>query len=213
MTPRKAATIPLPDLTAERQLSGLICGVDEVGRGPLAGPVFAAAVVLDPGRIPAGIADSKLLAEDVRERIYAELMDVAKIGIGSASVAEIDELNILWASMLAMKRAVEALPVRPDHALIDGNRAPRVDCPCTPIIRGDAKSLSIAAASIVAKVTRDRVMVALAAEHEGYGWATNKGYGTPEHCAALERLGITAHHRLSFAPVYRLKTQHIDITH
>jgi ribonuclease HII len=197
-----------PNFAFEDRLRGVICGVDEVGRGPWAGPVVAAAVVLDRHNTPAGINDSKIVPPAVREKIFRALTELAAtgkaaIGIGSASVAEIDELNILGATMLAMQRAVKALPRRPDHALIDGNRRPDLPCRCTAVIKGDSLSLSIAAASIVAKVTRDRLMLDLAACHPGYGWERNKGYGTAQHAAALLALGLTAHHRLSFAPVNR----------
>ncbi|HEX7776633.1 MAG TPA: ribonuclease HII [Parvibaculum sp.] len=178
-----------------------VCGIDEAGRGPLAGPVVAAAVVLDPANCPEGLNDSKKLDETRREALYAALIASAEIGVGIASVEEIDRLNILWASMLAMSRALEALAVAPAFALIDGNRVPKIDCPARAVIGGDGLVVSIAAASIVAKVTRDRMMAALAVEHPGYGWLTNRGYGTPEHLDALTRLGATAHHRRSFAPV------------
>jgi ribonuclease HII len=178
-----------------------VCGIDEAGRGPLAGPVVAAAVVLDPENCPPGLNDSKKLDETRREALYAALASSAEIGVGIATVEEIDRLNILWASMLAMSRALDALATAPAFALIDGNRVPKIACPGRAVIGGDALVVSIAAASIVAKVTRDRMMAALAAEHPGYGWANNRGYGTPEHLDALTRLGATPHHRRSFAPV------------
>ncbi|MGY8995387.1 MAG: ribonuclease HII [Alphaproteobacteria bacterium] len=178
-----------------------VAGVDEVGRGPWAGPVVAAAVILKADCIPAGLNDSKKLTRLRREALLPLLENQALIGIGMASVEEIDQHNILAASMLAMQRAVAALPATPAHALVDGNRAPDLACPVTTIIKGDARCLSIAAASIVAKVTRDRLMEALAREHPGYGWERNAGYGTAEHRNGLDCLGITSHHRLSFRPI------------
>ena len=184
-----------------RLSGGPIAGIDEAGRGPWAGPVVAAAVILDPNRIPAGIADSKALDPDDRERILARLEATALIGIGIADVARIDRDNILAATMWAMQQAIAALPERPRLALIDGNRSPRLTCETRTIVKGDAKCLSIAAASIVAKVTRDRLMTALADTHAGYGFERHKGYGTPEHKAALERLGACPAHRRTFKPV------------
>lgn len=178
-----------------------VCGIDEAGRGPLAGPVVAAAVVIDRESCPEGLDDSKKLGFDRREELFAQLSTCADIGIGIASVEEIDRLNILWASMLAMSRAVEALTTAPQFALIDGNRVPRLACPGRAIVGGDGLALSIAAASIAAKVTRDRMMADLALAHPGYGWETNRGYGTRAHLIALSRLGATVHHRRSFAPV------------
>jgi ribonuclease HII len=196
----------MPDFSLERECAGIICGVDEVGRGPLAGPVVAAAVVLDPGCVPASllerIDDSKALPPAEREAILAELRGCgALIGLGAAGVREIERVNILRASLLAMCRAVAALPVRPDVALVDGNVAPALPCAVRTIVRGDSRSLSIAAASIAAKVTRDRLMAELGRRHAGYGWERNAGYPTPEHKAALARLGPTPHHRRSFAGV------------
>ncbi|HWK46838.1 MAG TPA: ribonuclease HII [Stellaceae bacterium] len=204
----------MPDFAWERRLGGMVAGVDEVGRGPLAGPVIAAAVILDPIALDAaadladalvGLDDSKRLNAVTRRRQAAALNALvarrgAIIGIGGASVAEIDRLNILQASLLAMRRAVVALGVIPDAVLVDGNRAPRLTVPVTTLVGGDGISLSIAAASVIAKVLRDRLMVQLAGRHPGYGWERNAGYGTGEHLAALDRAGITAHHRLSFAP-------------
>lgn len=192
-----------PDRKFERVHAGLVAGVDEVGRGPWAGPVVAAAVIFKRGAIPRGIDDSKLLTRTRREALFEALHDTAIIGVGQASVEEIERLNILAAAMLAMSRAVADLAVVPDHALIDGNRAPDLPCPATTLVGGDRRSLSIAAASIIAKVTRDRLMTHLAADHPGYGWERNAGYGTPEHTAALDRLGITVHHRRGFAPIAR----------
>lgn len=180
-----------------------VCGVDEVGRGPWAGPVVAAAVILDRDWDADGVDDSKRLTAAARARLRREIEAHAEIGTGQASVCEIDRLNILNATLLAMRRAVAALPRVPECALVDGNRLPNLPCPAQAVTGGDAQSLSIAAASIVAKVERDRLMARLAADFPGYGWERNAGYGTPEHAAALERLGVTPHHRRSFAPVAR----------
>ena len=181
-----------------------VAGVDEAGCAPLAGPVVAAAVVLDRNRFPRGIDDSKALPAAIREAICARLYRVAVVGVGIASVEEIDRLNIYWARMLAMSRAVDALGLDPAMVLVDGNRCPRWERPSLAIVAGDAKCRSIAAASIVAKVTRDRIMADHARDHPGYGWERNKGYPTPEHVEALARLGPTALHRRSFAPVRQL---------
>jgi ribonuclease HII len=178
-----------------------VAGVDEAGCAPLAGPVVAAAVILDRSRFPRGIDDSKALPAAAREAIYLRLSKVAVIGVGLATVEEIDVLNIFWARMLAMQRAVDALGVEPAMVLVDGNRCPRWERPSVAIVEGDARCRSIAAASIVAKVTRDRMMADYARDYPGYGWETNKGYGTPEHLRALRALGPTALHRRSFAPV------------
>jgi ribonuclease HII len=195
----------MPDFAYETQHPAPVIGVDEAGRGPLAGPVVAAAVLLDPARVPAGIDDSKALSATKRARICAELLACAQIGIGLASVEEIDRLNILWATMLAMRRAVDALcetaAIAPAMVLVDGNRCPDWRYPARAIIGGDAKSLSIAAASIIAKEHRDALMRAAHADHPHYGWASNKGYGSAQHLAALRDFGPTPHHRRSFAPV------------
>ncbi len=200
-----ASLAAMPDLVLEEECGGLVCGVDEVGRGPLAGPVVAAAVVLDLAHMPRAlrrsIDDSKALSAEEREEHCRAIRRCAVIGIGAASVREIDRINILRASLVAMQRAVRALGIIPDSVLVDGNIAPPLPCPARPVIGGDAKSLSIAAASIVAKVTRDQVMRALAQRYAGYGWESNVGYSTREHCAALMALGATIHHRRSFAPV------------
>ncbi len=197
----------MPDLSLERRLGGRVAGVDEAGRGPWAGPVVAAAVVL-PRALPAvlarGIDDSKRLGRGRREALYAGLLDHAEIGVGHAGVDEIDRLNILEATLIAMGRAVARLDPPPEAVLVDGNRAPALGCPVHTVVKGDRLSLSIAAASIVAKVTRDGLMAELAAGHPGFGWERNAGYGTAEHRAALSRLGPTAHHRKSFAPVAKL---------
>ena len=182
-----------------------VCGVDEVGRGPLAGPVVAAAVILQKGRIPKGLKDSKKLTEEDREDLYPRIMAMAvSVGVGEASVAEIDLVNIRQATHLAMARAVRALHVTATFALVDGNDAPALPCPCDTLVGGDGRSLSIAAASIIAKVTRDRMMVALHDEHPGYNWRRNKGYGTPDHLAGLKACGVTLHHRRSFSPVHHI---------
>ncbi len=199
------------DLTMETAIGGRVCGVDEAGRGPLAGPVVAAAVVLDARRVPAGLADSKKLAPARRDELARALAMCAQVGVGAASVAEIDRLNILQATLLAMRRAVAALPHPPDHALVDGNRLPDLPCPASAIVRGDERIASIAAASIVAKVVRDRLMRLLARRYPAYRWESNKGYGTADHLAALARLGASRHHRLSFAPVRGVMTQDIVV--
>ena len=181
---------------------GPVAGVDEAGRGPLAGPVVAAAVVLDPRNIPDGIADSKVLEAEVRRTLYQQILATARVGVGVAGVDRIDAENILNASLWAMADAVAQLPCRPRLVLVDGNKVPpRLDCASRAIVRGDAKCLSIAAASIVAKVTRDTMMVELAREYPGYGFERHKGYGTAEHHAAIERHGVTPHHRRSFKSI------------
>jgi ribonuclease HII len=193
-----------PCFKIEKDFPEPLAGVDEAGCAPLAGPVVAAAVVLDRVKFPRGIDDSKALPAPVREKIYARLQIVARIGVGIASVEEIDRLNIYWARMLAMVRAVDALGFEPAMILVDGNACPKWDRPSKAIVAGDAKCRSIAAASIVAKVTRDRIMADHARDHPGYGWETNKGYGTPEHYRALNQLGLTPLHRRSFGPVRQL---------
>ncbi|WP_374146996.1 ribonuclease HII [Sphingomonas sp. 28-63-12] len=180
----------------------MIAGVDEAGRGPLAGPVVAAAVILCAGGI-AGLDDSKKLSAARREGLFAEISARCTFGIGMASVEEIDSLNILWATMLAMERAVAALGVDPREVLVDGNRCPAWRWRSRAIIGGDAIEPCISAASIIAKVTRDRIMIAADRDHPGYGWAANKGYGARVHLDALDRLGPTPLHRRSFAPVAR----------
>jgi ribonuclease HII len=181
-----------------------VAGIDEAGRGPLAGPVVAAAVILDGKRLPKGVNDSKQLLPERREELYAVIMERAEVGVGIVAVEEIDRINILNATFAAMVKAVNALVRLPAVALIDGNVAPGLACATQCIIAGDAKSMSIAAASIIAKVTRDRLMVALDAEFPQYGFASHKGYSTPEHFAALQRFGPSIHHRRSFAPVREL---------
>ena len=202
----------IPDMSFEAaaRLRGRVrvAGVDEVGRGPLAGPVTAAAVVLDPAHIPEGLNDSKKLSARRREALFAIIIKVADVSIAHASVEEIDRLNILRASHLAMERAIAGLSIAPDHVLIDGNLLPRgLRLSAEPVVKGDARSLSIAAASIMAKVTRDRIMVGLAQQHPGYGWETNAGYPSKSHISALQGLGVTPHHRRSFKPVHNILYQ------
>ncbi|MEO0939412.1 MAG: ribonuclease HII [Pseudomonadota bacterium] len=198
----------MPDFSFEAQIGGRVAGVDEVGRGPLAGPVLAAAVVLDAANISEGLDDSKKLTARRREALSAELQEVAEIAIGLATVEEIDAHNILRASHLAMLRAIDGLAIPPDHVLIDGNMVPRgLTLPATTLVKGDTRSLSIAAASIVAKTRRDALMVDLAQQHPGYGWETNMGYPSLRHKAALIELGVTPHHRRSFKPVHNILFQ------
>ena len=187
-----------------KTVEGPIAGVDEAGRGPLAGPVVAAAVILDRKRIPKGLDDSKKMTAAAREDAFVRIMETSCVGVGEASVDEIDLLNIRQATHLAMARAVRALTTAAKFALVDGNDAPALPCRCDTLIGGDGRSVSIAAASIIAKVTRDRMMRALHDEHPFYGWLTNKGYGTDEHLTALKSVGPTRHHRRSFAPVYQI---------
>ena len=189
-----------------------IAGIDEAGRGPWAGPVVAAAVMFDrdfglPVEWPdwlAGLDDSKKLNPKKREALFDIIQAGAMCGIGRAEVEEIDRLNILQASLLAMGRAVAALPEAPDYALIDGTQAPKLACLTETVIKGDGRSFSIAAASVLAKVSRDEIMAGLAAEYPGYGWERNQGYGVPEHRAGLERLGVSPHHRKSFKPIINI---------
>jgi ribonuclease HII len=204
----------MPDFAIERRCRGVVCGVDEAGRGPLAGPVVAAAVIIDRrrfrGALRRDLDDSKALPRELRESCCRALFaGVAaggiKIGVGASSACEIDRINILRASLLAMRRAVAALALPlgagPDVALVDGNIPPDLACPVETVVKGDARSFSIAAASVVAKVTRDRIMRALAMRYPGYGWDSNVGYSTAEHFAGIAKLGVTPHHRRSFAPV------------
>jgi len=185
-----------------------VAGLDEVGRGPLAGPVVAAAVVLDPENIPEGLNDSKQMTAKRRLALSETLHEVADVAIGEASVREIEEHNILRASHIAMVRALANLKSPADYALIDGNMVPKgMNIPAATVVKGDTKSLSIAAASIVAKVWRDNLMMALAQQHPGYGWETNAGYPTKEHKARLKSHGVTLHHRRTFAPVHNILWQ------
>ena len=199
----------MPTFRLEKQAGGRVAGVDEVGRGPLAGPVLAAAVVFPTGvprRLAALIDDSKKLTPDERRFAFDAIRASgrAEIAIGAASVAEIARLNILHAALLAMRRAVARLPSAPDLALVDGNQPPALGCPVRCVVGGDGLSLSIAAASIVAKVVRDRGMARLAVRFPGYGWEENAGYSTPAHRAALRALGATVHHRPDFGAVRQL---------
>ena len=181
-----------------------IIGVDEVGRGPLAGPVISAAIILNKEKIPEGINDSKKLSKKKREVINEELISQHKFAIGIASVEEIDKINILQASLLAMKRAVLNLNIKPQSILVDGNKLPDLEYNMYPIIKGDSKSISIAAASIIAKVYRDKLMQDLSLQYPGYYWEKNSGYGTKQHLLALNNLGVTPIHRKSFAPIYNM---------
>jgi ribonuclease HII len=197
---------PRPSLRFEKEAACIVCGVDEVGCAPLAGPVVAAAIILPPKGLPRKLAalinDSKIVPQVKREAAAAALPEYCIISFGEASVDEIDEINIYHARMLAMRRAVAGLSVLPELALIDGNATPKeLCCSARTIVDGDAKCLSIAAASIVAKVFRDAYMRRLAEQFPGYGWETNVGYGTRDHRAGMAKLGITPHHRRSFAPV------------
>jgi ribonuclease HII len=185
-----------------------IVGIDEAGRGALCGPVVAAAVWLDPERIPAGLNDSKALTARQRSLLFDRIVAVADVGVGTADVDEIEALNILRASHLAMIRAIESLRYRPDFALVDGHLLPRrLPVRGEAVVKGDARVLSIAAASVVAKVARDRSMVDLAQQFPGYGWERNMGYPTTDHRAALQILGATPHHRRSFGPVHNILYQ------
>jgi len=210
-----AKTTPTFDIETDAQAHGYmrVAGVDEVGRGPLAGPVVAAAVVLNPENAPQGLNDSKQLTKKRREALFEQLHEVADVSIGEASVREIEEHNILRASHIAMIRALGGLKAPADYALIDGNQIPRgINLPALTIVKGDTKSLSIAAASIVAKVWRDRLMFALAQQHPGYGWETNQGYPTKEHKAGLKSHGVTPHHRRTFAPIHNILWQDKKLT-
>ena len=201
----------MPDFAFEEEIGGIVAGVDEAGRGPWAGPVVAGAVVIADKNLSeellTGLDDSKKLSAAKREKLYGALLVAEKagklaIGIGEATAREIDEMNILQATFLAMKRAVSKLAIRPEKALIDGNRAPKdFPCPCRTVIKGDARSMSIAAASIVAKVYRDRLMTDLAQKYPGYGFEKNAGYGTALHQAGLAEQGICPEHRRSYRPV------------
>jgi len=204
-------TCPIPTYDLERKIKGRVCGIDEVGRGPWAGPVMAAAVILDPDNIPYGLKDSKKLSRKRRESLYPQIIETARVGIGAASVEEIDRHNILQASFIAMQRAVANLPCPPDHALVDGNRLPELDCPASPVVKGDNISLSIAAASIIAKVERDFLMDDLSKIYPEYGWESNAGYGTRHHAQALSLVGPSRFHRLSFAPISKLISEGMAI--
>ena len=193
-----------PSYKFDQEYETPIIGVDEVGRGPLAGPVISAAIVLNKEKIPEGINDSKKLSKKKREVINEELISQHKFAIGIASVEEIDKINILQASLLAMKRAVLNLNIKPQTILVDGNKLPDLEYNMYPIIKGDSKSISIAAASIIAKVYRDKLMQDLSIQYPGYYWEKNSGYGTKQHLLALDNLGVTPIHRKSFAPIYNM---------
>jgi len=201
----------LADFTLETHTGGLVAGIDEAGRGPWAGPVVAAAVIIDPKKLSKEFAgkidDSKKLSKSRREYIANHLKLFAKIGIGASGTEEIEKLNILQATLRAMQRAIYALPVEPDFALVDGNQMPSLPCAAKSIIKGDSISLSIAAASIVAKVTRDRIMKRLSLRYPEYGWERNSGYGTSQHSNGLEKFGVTPHHRKKFAPIIKILSQ------
>jgi ribonuclease HII len=201
----------MPDLRLEKSVGGIVVGIDEVGRGPWAGPVVAAAVVIDVAcltrKLRSSIDDSKKVPAPRRVEIAAALRSCARIGVGAASVREIADRNIHFASLLAMRRAVERLEIVPDFALVDGLHLPELPCPGQAVVGGDGISLSIAAASIVAKVTRDRLMLRLSQRYPGFGWETNVGYGTPQHRDGVQRRGVTPHHRLHWAPIINILSQ------
>lgn len=210
--------VKLPDYEFEQQLHDtghkLIAGIDEVGRGPWAGPVTAAAVILDPKNIPSGLDDSKKLSPAKRQHLAKQITETSQWAIVHVDVDEIDQINILQASLSAMRRAIERLPALPNHVLIDGNRAPEnLKCDATTIVKGDARSLSIAAASIIAKVARDALMADLAVQFPHYGWETNAGYGTKRHQEGLKSHGVSPHHRRSFKPIHKMLCQANLITH
>lgn len=185
-----------------------IAGVDEVGRGPLAGPVTAAAVILDPVCIPVGLNDSKQLSKKRRMDLAEALAECAEVSVAHASVEEIEQHNILRASHIAMRRAIAGLSTAPELVLIDGSMVPQgLDVRAQPVVKGDTRCLSISAASIIAKIARDRIMVDLAQQHPGYGWETNMGYGSKSHISALQNLGVTPHHRRTFKPVHNMLYQ------
>jgi ribonuclease HII len=196
--------VETPTFEIEDGFDGPVAGVDEAGRGPWAGPVVAAAVVLDRSATPEGLRDSKTLTEKRRRELAAALWKSAKIGVGVASVDEIDSMNILRASLLAMSRAVANLPVAPSIAIVDGNIKPKLRCPAYTVVKGDLKSVSIAAASIIAKTTRDRMMLELSRDYPNYCWHSNKGYAAPAHRDALRLYGVTPHHRRSFSPIHNM---------
>lgn len=195
----------MPDFKIEESIGGVIAGFDEVGRGPLAGPVIAACAIIPlkskSNPIFQDIRDSKKISKLKREKLFPIIMDLCEVGIGRSEVTEIDQINILQATFKAMQRAYDDLGTHIDHALIDGNKCPALPCSTTPVIKGDDTSLSIATASIVAKVTRDRLMEDLHDKFPEYGWNQNAGYGTKAHIEAIETFGPTLHHRLSFAPL------------
>lgn len=194
----------MPDLSLEAEYGGIVAGIDEAGRGPWAGPVVASCVVLDINNIPQGINDSKKISKVKREKIFNQIKEKANVGIGIASVEEIDEFNILQATMKAMQRAYNSLKINADMVLVDGNKTPKFAVPSKSVIKGDSISLSIAAASIIAKVTRDNIMDHLANDFPQYGWDKNSGYGTKTHQEAIFKYGINEHHRKSFKPIAKI---------
>jgi ribonuclease HII len=210
--PKGVIAVAPPSFRRERAMikRGIwpIAGCDEAGRGPLAGPVVAAAVVLDPDHIPRGIDDSKRLTAEKREELFDKICATASFAVAFASPARIDRDNILRASLWALARAVQALPVAPKHVFVDGRDKLALSCECDAVIGGDGLVMSIAAASIIAKVTRDRLMSALAQDCPGYGFEQHKGYAVPEHLEALDRLGPSIHHRSFFAPVVAAREKH-----
>lgn len=197
----------MPDFSIEDSLGNIVAGIDEAGRGPWAGPVVAAAVILDRNNVPSGINDSKKVNAKNRERLFEEIVSCSRVGVGIIDVETIDKLNILNATKAAMSMAIEKIGALPEYALVDGNQLPRLSCKAQAVIKGDQKSLSIAAASIIAKVTRDRLMCELAEKFPQYGWNRNFGYGTSAHIEALNKYGITVHHRRSFAPIREIIMQ------
>ncbi|PAY07641.1 ribonuclease HII [Bradyrhizobium sp. UFLA03-84] len=212
---KRVITVTRPSFRRERALikRGIwpVAGCDEAGRGPLAGPVVAAAVVLDPNRVPKGLDDSKRLTAERREELFEEICATAAFSVAVASPARIDRDNILRASLWALARAVHALPEMPKHVFVDGRDKLATPCDCDAVIGGDGIVASIAAASIIAKVTRDRLMCALALDCPGYGFEQHKGYGVPEHLEALDRLGPSSHHRSFFAPVVAARLKHFPL--
>ena len=202
------------EIKAKKNGYGIVCGIDEAGRGSWAGPVTAVAVILDPSILPYQLLnhldDSKKIKSAQRKAIFDEIHTKIIYGIGQSSVEEIDDINILQATFLAMRRALKALGVVPDYALVDGNKLPGLSCASEAIVKGDSKSYTIAAASIIAKVTRDLNMVVLSRQFPGYGWERNAGYGTKEHQAALSSLGVTSAHRKSYAPIRKILGQKED---
>jgi ribonuclease HII len=222
MSRKPAARLPLGDdiirPTFARERAAIkrgvfpVAGCDEAGRGPLAGPVVAAAVILDPRRIPKGLNDSKKLKAEDRAALYEQIVATAQVAVAIAPPARIEAINIRGASLWALARAVKALPVAPKLVFVDGIDRIDIDCECRPVISGDALVISVAAASIVAKVTRDRLMGCVGAAHPGYGFERHMGYSVPEHFAALNRLGPCVHHRRKFAPVAALLGLTTDVT-
>ena len=202
-----------PDYSREIKFNCIVAGVDEVGRGPWAGPVVAGAVILDPQNIPYGLNDSKKLLAKHRQGLNIEIKSSSIWSIGVASVEEIDNINILQASLLAMRRAIKNLYPPPEACLVDGNKDPNFDIPTKCVIKGDCKSFSIAAASIIAKVFRDNYMTKLSHSFPEYGWEKNAGYGVPQHIEALRVVGISPHHRKSFKPISKILSEDSNITY